>query len=158
MGFIYSIQICEISHQIFVPNHRKCPTCPMIFVNTAALNTVPTCSMIENKRSLSIIDRQEPWPATNRSFSQQDCHNTNGAGVSWTPLVGVVRSFRPFPVPCLWKIARLWNEAAFTLYKIESCGEGDIWPPPIFQSGNKPLPELSQCWPRSMSPNGVTRP
>ena len=34
MGFIYSIQICEISHQTFGPSHRKCPTCPMIFVNT----------------------------------------------------------------------------------------------------------------------------
>ena len=35
MGFMYSIQICEISHQTFGPSHRKCPTCPMIFVNTA---------------------------------------------------------------------------------------------------------------------------
>ena len=35
MGFIYSIQNCEISHQTFGPSHRKCPTCPMIFVNTA---------------------------------------------------------------------------------------------------------------------------
>ena len=34
MGFICSIQICEISHQTFGPSHRKCPTCPMIFVNT----------------------------------------------------------------------------------------------------------------------------
>ena len=34
MGFIYSIQICEISHQTFGPSHRKCPTCPMIFMNT----------------------------------------------------------------------------------------------------------------------------
>ena len=34
MGFIYSIQICEISHQTFGPSHQKCPTCPMIFVNT----------------------------------------------------------------------------------------------------------------------------
>ena len=28
---LYSIQICEISHQTFGPSHRKCP---MIFVNT----------------------------------------------------------------------------------------------------------------------------
>ena len=35
MGFMYSIQIREISHQTFGPSHRKCPTCPMIFVNTA---------------------------------------------------------------------------------------------------------------------------
>ena len=35
MGFIYSIQICEISHQTFGPGHRKCPMCQMIFVNTA---------------------------------------------------------------------------------------------------------------------------
>ena len=35
MGFIYSIQLCEISHQTFWPSHRKCPTCPKIFVNTA---------------------------------------------------------------------------------------------------------------------------
>ena len=34
MGFIYSILICEISHQTSGPSHRKCPTCPMIFVNT----------------------------------------------------------------------------------------------------------------------------
>ena len=39
MGFIYSIQICEISHQTFGPSHRKCPTCPMIFVNTAWVST-----------------------------------------------------------------------------------------------------------------------
>ena len=38
MGFIYSIQNCEISHQTFGPSHRKCPTCPMIFVNTAISN------------------------------------------------------------------------------------------------------------------------
>ena len=37
MDFIYSIQICEISHQTFGPSHRKCPTCPMIFVNTASV-------------------------------------------------------------------------------------------------------------------------
>ena len=34
MGFIYSIQICEISHKSFGPSHRKCPMCPMIFMNT----------------------------------------------------------------------------------------------------------------------------
>ena len=34
MGFIYSIQICEISHRTFGPSHRKCPMCPMIFMNT----------------------------------------------------------------------------------------------------------------------------
>ena len=34
MGFIYSIQICEISHQTFGPGHRKYLMCPMIFVNT----------------------------------------------------------------------------------------------------------------------------
>ena len=33
MGFIYPIQIFEISHQTFGPSHRKCQTCPMIFVN-----------------------------------------------------------------------------------------------------------------------------
>ena len=37
-GFIYSIQNCEISHQTFGPSHQKCPTCPMIFVNTAIYN------------------------------------------------------------------------------------------------------------------------
>ena len=35
MGFWYSIQICEISHQTFGPRHRNCPMCPMIFMNTA---------------------------------------------------------------------------------------------------------------------------
>ena len=34
MGFIYFIQICEISHRTFGPRHRKCPICPMIFMNT----------------------------------------------------------------------------------------------------------------------------
>ena len=34
MGFVYSIQICEISHQTFGPSHRKCPMCLMIFMNT----------------------------------------------------------------------------------------------------------------------------
>ena len=34
MSFIYSIQIFEMSHQTFGLSHRKCPTCPMIFVNT----------------------------------------------------------------------------------------------------------------------------
>ena len=36
MGFIYSIQICEISHQSFGPSCRKCLTCLMIFMNTVA--------------------------------------------------------------------------------------------------------------------------
>ena len=34
MGFIYSIEIYEISHRTFGPSHRKCPTCPTIFMNT----------------------------------------------------------------------------------------------------------------------------
>ena len=34
MGFIYSIQICEISHQTFGPSHRKCLTCPTFFAYT----------------------------------------------------------------------------------------------------------------------------
>ena len=34
MGFMYSIKICEISHQTFGPSHWKWPTCPMIFMNT----------------------------------------------------------------------------------------------------------------------------
>ena len=34
MGFIYSIQICEISHQTFGPSHQKCLTCLKIFINT----------------------------------------------------------------------------------------------------------------------------
>ena len=32
MGFIHSIQICEIFRQTFGPSHRKCP---MIFMNSA---------------------------------------------------------------------------------------------------------------------------
>ena len=32
--WLYSIQYCEISHQTLGPSHRKCPKCPMIFVNT----------------------------------------------------------------------------------------------------------------------------
>ena len=47
MGFIYSIQICEISHQIFGPSHQKCLTCPMIFVNTA----IPSLSTSYDIRS-----------------------------------------------------------------------------------------------------------
>ena len=31
MGFIYPIQIFEISHQTFGPSHRKCPTCLFFF-------------------------------------------------------------------------------------------------------------------------------
>ena len=34
-GLNYSIKIRQISHRTFGPSHRKCPTCPMIFVNTA---------------------------------------------------------------------------------------------------------------------------
>ena len=35
MSFIYSIQICEISHQTFGLSHRNtCPMCPMICMNT----------------------------------------------------------------------------------------------------------------------------
>ena len=34
MGCIYSIQICEIFHQTFGPGLRKCPMCPMIFMDT----------------------------------------------------------------------------------------------------------------------------
>ena len=41
MGFIYSIQICEISHQTFGPSHQKCTVCPMIFVNTVN-SSLPT--------------------------------------------------------------------------------------------------------------------
>ena len=37
MGFINSIRNCEISHQTFGSSHRKCPTCPMIFVNTGII-------------------------------------------------------------------------------------------------------------------------
>ena len=37
MGFIHPIQIFQISHQTFGPSHRKCPTCPMIFMNTGAV-------------------------------------------------------------------------------------------------------------------------
>ena len=33
-GLMYSIKIRQISHRTFGPSHRKCPTCPMIFVNT----------------------------------------------------------------------------------------------------------------------------
>ena len=42
MGFIYSVQICEISHQTFGPGHWKCATCPMIFVNTVMVITWPS--------------------------------------------------------------------------------------------------------------------
>ena len=43
MGFIYSIQFCEISHQTFGPSHLKCPTCPMVFVNTDSMNLRLQC-------------------------------------------------------------------------------------------------------------------
>ena len=53
MGLIYSIQNCEISHQTFGPSHQKCPTCPMIFVNTVriiqiffAFNTMRHCGLV----------------------------------------------------------------------------------------------------------------
>ena len=44
MGFIYSIQICEISHQTFGPSHRKCRMCPMIFMNTV-INMIKLTSL-----------------------------------------------------------------------------------------------------------------
>ena len=53
MGFIYSIQICEISHQTFGPSHRKCPTCPMIFVNTG---------MLDSHCDLKLWLHPWPWP------------------------------------------------------------------------------------------------
>ena len=37
MGFIYSIEIYEICHRTFGSSQWKCPTCPTIFVNTAAV-------------------------------------------------------------------------------------------------------------------------
>ena len=37
MGLMYSIKIRQISHRTFGPSHRKCPTCPMIFVNTVII-------------------------------------------------------------------------------------------------------------------------
>ena len=40
MGFIYSIPICAIFQQTFGPSHQKCPTCPMIFVNTVGAHWV----------------------------------------------------------------------------------------------------------------------
>ena len=48
MGLMYSIKIRQISHRTFGPSHRKCPTCPMIFVNTAMLIWPPCMILHKN--------------------------------------------------------------------------------------------------------------
>ena len=57
MGFMYSIQIHEISHRTFGLSHWKCPTCPMIFVNTV------TCFINREifPKSFLNFDRPAQW-------------------------------------------------------------------------------------------------
>ena len=60
MGFINSIEICEISHQTFGPSHRKCPICPMIFMNTGSrsqYNPTSPSSVSATVLRLSIISQ-----------------------------------------------------------------------------------------------------
>ena len=59
MGFIYSIQICEISHQTFGPSHW---TCPMIFVNTVSASYMSyTCHDSSAVESLTNLSMQNMW-------------------------------------------------------------------------------------------------
>ena len=54
MGFIYSIEICEISHQTFGPSHRKCPMCPMILMNTVS-------TLYSIRSNLHILVTRDLW-------------------------------------------------------------------------------------------------
>ena len=55
MGFIYSIEIYEISHQIFGSSHRKCPTCPTIFVNTVPILDLQYWGMMTHPADTSTL-------------------------------------------------------------------------------------------------------
>ena len=80
MGFIYSIQICEISHQTFGPSHRKCPTCPTFFAYTALVQVMA-------------------WRRQATSHYQSQCRPRS------LPPYGVTR---PQWVNSLWPIYTIW--------------------------------------------------
>ena len=51
MGFIYSIQICEISRETFGPSYWKYPMCPMIFMSTEVMvNSLNHVDSFEKKK------------------------------------------------------------------------------------------------------------
>ena len=53
MGFIYSIEIYEISHLSFGSSHQKCLTCATIFVNTAFILTQALVAIQQSLHLLS---------------------------------------------------------------------------------------------------------
>ena len=65
MGFMYSIQIREISHRTFGPSHRKCPTCPMIFVNTALTNQNQVDILVFPTACAQFIETYHRWTVAN---------------------------------------------------------------------------------------------
>ena len=62
MGFIYFIEIYQISHRTFGSSHWKCPTCPMIFMNTVIIQANE--DLLEIK-CLETSFTQEPWRVSN---------------------------------------------------------------------------------------------
>ena len=78
-GLIYSIQICEISHQTFGRSHRKCPMCPMIFMNTESYQFGLVYDMIYinflawRQRIISLVyfanNAIHPWPQVMQIFN-----------------------------------------------------------------------------------------
>ena len=91
MGFIYSIQICEISHQTFGPSHRKCPTCPVICMNTGNLTGVH-----QTTRKLLGFYRTNDrfWPdfANIKHDYTQEFYRSYSSFISQCPRTGKFRS------------------------------------------------------------------
>ena len=95
MGFIYSIQICEISHQTFGSSHQKCLMCPMIFMNTAGRDfTTPLIALVSLWNYPLVIVTGSHW-----------------CWIRWC--LGVVSSNKPFPDLMLTQIyVAIWRHKA----------------------------------------------
>ena len=106
MGFIYSILICEISHQTSGPSHRKCPTCPMIFVNTEGKSSGNIC--ISNSMPFLPSDLsanvQKPENVVNRPIDGQTDGQTDGqkSGRGALLLGGIAMA------PSTWFRRKMW--------------------------------------------------
>ena len=130
MGFIYSIQICEISYQTFWPSHRKCPTCLMIFVNTGAI-----CVIIPWVTHVTLSDVflypfvGRCWNLLYLSRKWCDCHETKSKHIDWT--LGLKCDHPvwhwpwPWPWPWIYKVkyricyisAKKWSDCHETNFK-----------------------------------------
>ena len=90
-GLIYSIQICEISHQTFGRSHRKCPMCPMIFMNTLVCIIMFKISKISPKSLVGLVKAKKKkialFDETSLHWSVNEmawCHQQWSGNKSWT--------------------------------------------------------------------------